>query len=128
MITRSYTGSPVPVYGNHPRNKAHDYLLQGGLTQHAEVLRELTQGSDFIHDRDYTPLHKAILILSFTSVEDAIKQNPDDVDAADASGRTPLSCAAARSDERAKGSLLGYGASPDSMDVQVATPIHYAVD
>lgn len=121
--------SPVAVYDNSPRNKAHDFLLQGGLTQHAEeVLRELTQGSDFIDDQDYTPLHKAILGLSFTSVEDAIQQNPDDVDTADSIGRTPLSWAAARGDERAIAMLLGYGASPNSMDVQVSTPLDYAAD
>lgn len=43
-------------------------------------------------------------------------------------GRTPLSWAAAKGDERAVAILLGYGADPNSMDVQVSTPLDNAAD
>lgn len=120
---------PVAIYDNTPKNKAHDFLLQGSLTENAEeVLRQLTQGSDWIDEQNYTLLHKSVLGLSMTKIEDAILQHPDDVDTVDGMGRTPLCWAAARGDDRTVAILLAYGADPNTMDVQITTAVSYAAE
>ena len=53
---------PVAASDNSPRNKAHQFLLMGGLSdEDADALRCLTRGDDFIDEQNYTALHKIIL-------------------------------------------------------------------
>ena len=44
---------PIAVSGNSPRNKAHQSLLMGGLSnKDEEALRCLTRGDDFIGEQN----------------------------------------------------------------------------
>jgi len=120
---------PLSNHDNSPRNKAHDYVLQGGLSKEAsESLRCLTNGSDWEDEQDFTVIHQVVLGFSGKSLEDVILQHPDDIDTQDAMGRTPLLWAAARGDNLAVTTLLAYGADANLMDVQLAGPLSYAAD
>jgi ankyrin repeat protein len=120
---------PISKYDNSPKNKAFDFILQGGLsTQVVETLSCLTEGSDFIDEQNYTPMHKIVLQLSMMSLEEEIVRHPDDIDAFDALGRTPLLWAAARGDEHAVAILLGAGADPSNLDIQWTGAVSYARD
>ncbi|KAI9696670.1 MAG: hypothetical protein M1820_008044 [Bogoriella megaspora] len=120
---------PLSNHDNSPRNKAHDFVLQGGLSEDAfENLRCLTSGSDWEDEQNFTIIHKVVLGFSGKSLEDVILQHPDDIDTQDAMGRTPLLWAAARGDERAVMMLLAYGADTNLMDMQLAGPVSYAAD
>lgn len=84
---------------NSTRHKAFDNLLQGGLTQEAEDdIRCLTAASDWIEEQNFGNLHKIIVGLRLSSLEEAIADDPDSIDVTDAMGRTPLLWAAARGD------------------------------
>ncbi|KAL8746941.1 MAG: hypothetical protein Q9190_001103 [Brigantiaea leucoxantha] len=110
---------PNSPFDQNPMDKAHDYLLQGRIPPSAEgALRELTRGSDFIDDQNFTLLHKSVLGLSFSSLEDAMLQHPDDIDTKDALGRTPLSWAALCGDDRAIALLLAHGADPNAVGIR----------
>lgn len=120
---------PIAKHDNSPRNKAHDFVLQGGLSKGAaENLRCLTNGSDWEDDQSFTIIHQVVLGFSGKSLEDVMLQHPDDIDTQDAMGRTPLLWAAARGDDRAVTTLLAYGADANRMDVQLAGPVSYAAD
>ena len=82
---------PISSYDNSPKNKAWDFILQGGLPREVvETLSCLTQGSDFIDELNYTQTHKIVIGLSMNSLEEEIIKHAEDVDAVDALGRTPL--------------------------------------
>ncbi|KAB8242536.1 ankyrin repeat-containing domain protein [Aspergillus flavus] len=121
---------PIAASDNSPRNKACHFLLEGGLPDAAvEALRAITKNGyleDFLDEAGFTKTHKIILGLSFSSLEDEIFQNPDDVNATDAMGRTPLAWAAARGDHRAIVTMLGHSADPNIMDVQLSGPLSNA--
>jgi ankyrin repeat protein len=110
---------PISPFDQSPMEKAHDYLLQGRFAKSEEgALRELTRGSDFVDEQNFTLLHKSVLGLSISSLEDAILQHPDDIDTKDALGRTPLSWAALRGDDRAIALLLAHGADPNAVGIR----------
>ena len=93
-----------------------------------DMLRCLTEGSDFIENQNFAPIHKIILKLSMQDLEDEIIQNPDQIDVPDATSRTALEWAAARGDERAVVTLLSYGADPNAMDKKLNTPLTLAAN
>ncbi|KAB8073560.1 ankyrin [Aspergillus leporis] len=121
---------PIAASDNSPRNKACHFLLEGGLSDTAvTALRTITKGGyleDFIEEAGFTRIHKTVLGLSLLSLEDEIAQSPDDINAVDAMGRTPLAWAAALGDTRAIVTLLGHGADPNIMDVQLSGPLSNA--
>ena len=121
---------PISPYDNSPRNKANDFILQGGLSTEAEeIYRQIgTDYEDYIDGQRFTMLHKVVLGLSFQSLEDMILQYPEDIDTPDAMDRTPLSWAACRGAERATVLLLANGADPNTVDVQLAGPVSNASD
>ncbi len=76
---------------NSTRHKAFDNLLQGGLDREAEEdIQCLTSASDWIEEQDFSKLHKIIVRLLLSSLEEAIADDPESVDVTDAMGRTPL--------------------------------------
>lgn len=120
---------PVAKTDNSTRHKAFDNLLQGGLSEEAEDdIRCLTAASDWIEEQDFGKLHKIILRLLSSSLEEAIAEDPDSIDVTDAMGRTPLLWAAARGDHQAVQILLDRNADPNTMDMYLAPPVSYAAD
>ncbi|KAL9101172.1 MAG: hypothetical protein Q9163_003550 [Psora crenata] len=120
---------PVAASDNSPRNKAHQFLLMGGLSaEDVEALRCLTQGSDFIEEQNYTLLHRIVLGLSLEDLEEGIFRCPEDINTPDAMGRTPLAWAACRGDEKAIVILLQNGARVNTLDVQCSGVVGHAAD
>ncbi|KAL8788539.1 MAG: hypothetical protein Q9213_001612 [Squamulea squamosa] len=120
---------PIAASDNSPRNKAHQFLLMGGLADsEVDALRCLTQDSDFIDEQNYTLLHKIVLGLSMQSLEEALCSNPDLIDVPDAMGRTALAWAAARGDERSIVILLQHDAEVNTIDVQHSGIVGHAAD
>jgi len=114
---------------NSTRHKAFDNLLQGGLSQEAEEdIRCLTAASDWIEEQSFGKLHKIVVGLLLSSLEEAIAETPDSIDVTDAMGRTPLLWAAARGDHHAVQTLLDHNADPNVMDMYLAPPVSYAAD
>ena len=92
-------------------------MLQGSLSQEdIEVLSCIIQGSNFIDDQGYTQIHRVVLGLSMTCLEETVSMHPESINAIDARGRTPLTWAASRGDEYAVSLLLDAGADPNTFD------------
>lgn len=120
---------PVAKADNSTRHKAFDNLLQGWLSLLAEDdIRCLTAASDWIEEQNFSKLHKLIVRLLLSSLEEAISDDPDSVDVTDAMGRTPLLWAAARGDHQAVQILLDHNADPNVIDMYLAPPVSYAAD
>jgi len=69
---------PIAASDNSPRNKAHQALLMGRLSEtDVEALRCLTQGNDFIGEQNYTALHNIILGFSMANLEEEICLHPE---------------------------------------------------
>ncbi|KAJ8129715.1 hypothetical protein O1611_g3915 [Lasiodiplodia mahajangana] len=122
---------PIAASDNSPRIKACHFLLEGGISDEAiEALRAITNGSeyldDFIEDSRFTLTHKIVLGLSLKPLEEELVVHPEDINAQDSMGRTPLAWAAARGDSRSVVLLLRYGADPNIMDVQLSGPLSNA--
>lgn len=121
---------PIAASDNSPKNKACHFLLEGGLPDNAvKALRTITKGGyldEFIENSNFTQTHKIILGISMNNLEEEIIQHPEDINAVDAMGRTPLAWAAARGDTRAIVTLLSQGADPNIMDVQLSGPLSNA--
>jgi ankyrin repeat protein len=122
-------GSPISPSDNCPSDKACDIVLRGGLSERVvQALRCLTEGSDFIENQNFAPMHKIVLNLMYQDLETEILENPNNVDIPDAGGRTALEWAAARGNDRAVTTLLSYGADPNSMDLKLNTPLTLAAN
>jgi ankyrin repeat protein len=120
---------PLSKHDNSPKNKAFDFILQGGLSKEVvETLSCLTQGSDFIEEQNYTQIHRIVLGLSMSSLEEELLRHPENIDASDALARTPLIWAAARGDEHSVTLLLGAGADPNALDIQWTGAVSYAAE
>ena len=121
---------PHAASDNSPRIKACHFLLEGGLQDSGvNALRLITRDGyydDFIDDSRFTPTHRIVLGLSLKPLEEELILHPEDVNVADAMGRTPLAWAAARRDTRALLTLLSHGADPNIIDVQISGPVSNA--
>lgn len=127
--TRLRSSRTISKYDNSPKNKAFDFILQGGLSSEIiETLSCLTQGSDFIEEQNYTQTHRIVLGLSMMSLKEEMIHHPDQIDAVDALGRSPLIWAAARGNHRHVALLLGAGADPNLMDVQFTSAVSSAAE
>ena len=120
---------PIAASDNSPRNKAHQALLMGRLSQaDVEALRCLTQDDDFIGEQNYTTLHKIILGLLLAGLEQEICLHPEEINNRDVMDRTPLAWAAYRGDDRAIVTLLSHRAEVNTLDVQHSAPVCHATD
>lgn len=73
---------------------------------------------EFLQNRQFTVLHKVVLGLIPKQLQDELEYSTKDIDVVDSSGRTCVSWAAARGDEKSLGTLLQYGADPNLPDTQ----------
>lgn len=120
---------PLASHDNSPRHKANQFLLMGGLSdEDADALRTLTEGSDFVDEQNYTSLHKIVLGLLSRDLEKELQIHLELLDVPDAMGRTPLTWAACRGDERAIVTLLQHGAEVNTLDVQHTNAVSYAAE
>ncbi|KAK2754572.1 hypothetical protein FQN54_006973 [Arachnomyces sp. PD_36] len=121
---------PIAASDNSPRKKACHFLLEGGLSDDAaDALHAIAAGDhfdDFIDEARFTQTHRIVLGLSRQDLEQEVIFHPEDIDAQDAMGRTPLAWAAARGDTRAVVTLLSHGADPNIIDVQLSGPVSNA--
>ena len=120
---------PIARTDNSTRHKAFDNLLQGGLSQEAEEdIQCLTVASDWVEEQEFSKLHKIIVGLQLSSIEEVIADDPTSIDETDTMGRTPLLWAAARGDHQAVQILLDHNANPNATDIYLAPPVSYAAD
>lgn len=121
---------PISANDNSPRIKACQFLLEGGLPDvGVDALRLITRGGhydDFIDEAGFILIHRIVLGLSFKSLEEELVLHPEEIDAQDCMGRTPLAWAAAKGDTRAVVALLTHGADPNIIDFQVSGPVSNA--
>lgn len=120
---------PIAQSDDAPCDKAGDIILRGDLpARTVEILRAIAETSDFVERQNFHTIHKVVLGLLLTDLEDTILHSQEDIDVPDASGRTALEWAAARGDERAVTMLLSYGADPNAMDLKLNTPLTLAAN
>lgn len=120
---------PIAESDDSPSDKARDIILRGRISQEvADILRLISEGSDYIERQNFTRIHKIVLSLCGGDLEEEIRQNPRSVDFVDATGRTALQWAAARGDERGLVTLLSWGADPNNMDEKLNTPLTLAAN
>ena len=81
---------------------------------------------EFLQTRQFTVLHKIILGLIPKQLQVELEYSTKDIDTLDCSGRTCVSWAAARGDEKSLRTLLQYGADANLPDTQGSTPLHHA--
>jgi ankyrin repeat protein len=121
---------PISANDNSPRIKACHFLLEGGLPNVGiESLRLITRGGhydDFIDEAGFTQVHRIVLGLSMKSLQEELALHPEDIDAQDFMGRTPLSWAAAKGDTRTVVALLSHGADPNIIDAHMSGPMSNA--
>jgi ankyrin repeat protein len=121
---------PISMAENSPQNKAYHFLLEGCLADlSTDASQALTVGSyydDFIDTSDFTQVHKIVLGLSLKNLEERPLRHPEENNAVDAMGRTPLAWAAARGDIRVVTSLFQHDANPNIIDMQLSGPLSNA--
>lgn len=106
-----------------------DIILRGRIPQEVvDILRVISEGSDYIDRQNFAPIHKIALGLFRGDLEEEIRHNPKEIDCPDATGRTALQWAAARGDERVVITLLSWGADPNNMDTKLNTPLTLAAN
>lgn len=120
---------PIAKRDDSPSDKAVDIILRGRIPQEVtEILRFVSEGSDFIERQNFARIHKIVLGLCGGDLEEELRLHPQTVDCADLTGRTALQWAAARGDERAVITLLSWGADPNNMDLKLNTPLTLAAN
>lgn len=119
---------PKAVTDLSPRTKANDLLLQGVSKAIAEALMCVTGGDDWADEQGFTTLHRIVTGLSGKSLEEELRNHPEDIDKLDGLCRSPISWAAARGNEEHVTLLLASGANPNILDVQLSGPVTYSAD
>ncbi|KXX73195.1 Ankyrin repeat domain-containing protein 7 [Madurella mycetomatis] len=118
------TYRPIAKSDDSPSDKAVDIILRGRIPQEVvEILRLVSEGSDFIERQNFSRIHRIVLGLCCGDLEEELRLHPRSVDCVDSTGRTALQWAAARGDERAVITLLSWGADPNNMDEKLNTPL-----
>lgn len=88
----------------------------------------VTGGDDWADEQGFTTLHRIVTGLSGKSLEEELRNHPEDIDKLDGLCRSPISWAAARGNEEHVTLLLASGANPNILDVQLSGPVTYSAD
>lgn len=86
-------------------------------------MRCLLDRSDFVDYQNFPPAHKIVLGISFRSLEDLLRSDKAAVHDVDFGGRTALSWAAMRWDDRSVMTLQSYVADPNAVDKKHETAL-----
>lgn len=96
------------------------YCFQGtsnASNWRVDEIRALFPTVESVEDRRrFSRVHKIVLQILHMDLEKELLRNPSAVDQEDADGRTPLSWAAARGDNKSVEIFLRHGASPNTPD------------
>ena len=112
------------MYSSAAADKVWDKLLQGLINEQEEAtVRCLLDRSDFVEDQDFPVAHKIVLGMSLRSLEKLLYCDSGAVHEVDFEGRTALSWAAMRGDDRSVATLLAYGADPNIVDKKHETAL-----
>jgi ankyrin repeat protein len=123
---------PIAASDNSPRIKACHFMLEGGLSERAiEILNRCLILhdwflDDFIESSRFTLTHRIVLGLASQDLSEETTLSPQDINAQDKMGRTPLAWAAARGDLQSVTTLISHGGDPTMLDVQISGPLSNA--
>jgi ankyrin repeat protein len=115
--------------GFSPIQLAWERLLTNSVTSTQRQVLEDICDEETLDTFEFTNLHQSVVKISFHSVEDELKNlmsSTATINDEDALGRTPLSWAAQRGDDKAVRLLLEYGADPNKAPPRTKTPLHYS--
>ena len=93
-----------------------------------QEMEQMFNDSECLKEMCFTTLHRIVLGLNSSSLEDHILQNPDSINTTDAYGRTALSWAAQRGSVETVKSLLLLGADPNLCTPRGHSPLMYAAE
>lgn len=118
------------ILGRGSSDRLWDFALRGSLTDDdIGVVQSLLDRSDYREERKFPLLHRIVLSLSLHHTLDGeLERNPEAIHDTDLEGRTALSWAAARGDERSVITLLAHGADPNVTDITGITPLYLAAN
>ena len=92
-----------------------------------QALQEMFQGEEFLEDRYLTTLHKIVLEMNHTDLQQYLISCPQSaIDQVDIDGRTALSWASARGDLQTVNLLLASKANPNIASHIGKTALHHA--
>ena len=107
---------------------AWEHFLSGNLTCEEYLkVESLFSDDDYLETRNFSVLHKTTLgLLPRRTVRSELEASTADINIQDASGRTCVSWAAGRGDDKSLKELLLFGAKPNIADKEGRTPLQYA--
>ena len=97
-----------------------------GETQ--QEMEQMFSDRECLEEMRFTILHRIVLGLNNSSLQNHISQNPDCINATDSYGRTALSWAAQRGMVETVESLLRFGADPNLCTLRGHSPLMYAAE
>ena len=81
---------------------------------------------EYLESRVFPPLHKIVLGLCRADLRQNLEMSSSNIDESDVDGRTALSWAAAKTDAKAVGILLEFGANPNIISQRGHGPLSWA--
>ncbi|KAF5256159.1 hypothetical protein FOXYS1_13382 [Fusarium oxysporum] len=110
-----------------PLEWAWTKILGGVYDQETQVeMEQLFNDRDCLEEMRFPPLHRLVLGLDKSSLEEHLVNSRGQVDSVDGSGRTALSWAAQRGMTYAVTTLLRYGANPNINTPNGHSPLMFA--